>query len=147
MHQRQTQLGDLTEIHDSGDILGTQVPEAIESLIAQPQAAVAAEHGDGVVELVQRRLLHLDQAIELRLELQFAGLVAEQDEQTTQGVRLANDAHGAAVRQGPHFVVGRMGQAIEVEFARFERRIIRRFGRAALLAQTIEPFAVRRPFG
>ena len=89
---------------------GRDVPELLEGLVVQPQAAVGAEHRHGVGELVERRLLHLDQGVVLGLQLQLVGDVGEQQQQAAHRVRLAHDPQGAAVGQAPH-VVGRGGRA------------------------------------
>ena len=62
------------------------------------------EHRNGVVQLVQRRLLHLDERVVLRLEFQLAGDVGEQQQQAAHRVRLADDLQRARVGQAPHVV-------------------------------------------
>ncbi len=92
MDQRQAQFGHLTEIHHRRHVVRRDIPELVERLVAQTQTAVAAIDRYGVVELVERRFLHLDQAVELGGQLQFAGLVGKQDQQAAERMRLADDA-------------------------------------------------------
>ena len=50
----------------------------LERRIGQPHAAVAAEHGDGLGEIVERLALDADQRIEPPLEIEPLGDVVEQ---------------------------------------------------------------------
>jgi len=66
-------------------------PEALEGLVEQPQPGVGAEHGHGVGELVECRLLHLQLVIELGPETQFRRDVGKDHHQAAARVGLAAD--------------------------------------------------------
>ena len=76
---------------------GCDVPETSEGLIMQPQPPLRAEHRHGIVQLVERGLLHLNLSVVLRLEPKLAGDVAKQEYQTAKRVRLTHHAQGAAI--------------------------------------------------
>ena len=67
----------------------------------QAQAPVGAEHGDGLAQVVERRLLHVDQPVELGLQREFVGDVLEQQQHAAQRMALARHAQDAAVGQVP----------------------------------------------
>ena len=60
-----------------GERLGRKPPHAGEGGIVQPQAAVAAEHGDAFGEIVERFALNADQLFEAPLEIEPLGDVVE----------------------------------------------------------------------
>ena len=70
----------------------------------QAQAAIGAEHHDGFAQVVERRLLHVDQAVEFRLQREFVGDVLEQQQHAAERVALARNAQDAAVGQVPEIL-------------------------------------------
>ncbi len=120
------------------DLRGRHVPEPGEGLVVQPQPPVRAEHRHRVGELVERRLLHLDQRIVLGLELQLVGDVAEQQEQAAHRVRLAHHLQRAAVGHAPH-VVGAGGQLlVAVELPGLPLGVVGGLRQPPALAQAVQ---------
>jgi hypothetical protein len=105
---------------------------------------VRAEHGDGVVQLVQGRGLDLDLGVVAAAQLQFVGDVREQQQDAAQRVGLAHHPQGPAVRQGPAVVRRGLGGAVEVQLPGLPARIVDDLGQLALLAQPVQQFGVGR---
>ena len=122
-----------------------QVPDALERAVVQLEPAVAAEHGDRLVQVVEGGALRLDQRIEARLQVELDGDVLEQQQQAAHRVTLAGDRQRAPVREGPLVLF----HAVEVEIvgnllgAPFG--IVRAAGNLAALAQPVEQLAMVRP--
>ena len=72
----------------------------------EAQPPVAAEHGHRLGEVVQRLALHADQGIVAPLEIEPLGDIVEEVDHPPFRVGRGDDAHGAAVRQMPHVLLG-----------------------------------------
>ena len=144
---RHAQLDHALEV--AGRLQGVRrdVPERLERLVVQAQAAVRAEHRDGVVQLVQRGLLHLDQGVVLGLQAQLAGDVGIDQQHAAQRVRLAHHLQRAPVGQVPE-VVGLGPQVLVAgELRGLPAGVVDGLGQAAALAQAVQHLAVGRPLG
>ena len=98
-HGRLAQGRDRVEIPGRGQGLTRHAPESVEGLIVQTQPPVRAEHGDGVIELVEGRGLDLDLGIEPAAQLQLIRDIREQQQDPAQRMGLAHDPQRPAVGQ------------------------------------------------
>ena len=147
MQAGQAELDHAFEVHDLAQGLAGNVPEPLEGLVVQPQAPIRPEDRDGIVQLVEGGLLNLDQAVVLGLQAKLAGDVREEQDDAAEGVGLANHPEGAAVRQAPELVRGRVELAVALEFRRLPAGIVRRLRQAPALAQPVEDLAMGWPLG
>jgi hypothetical protein len=100
-------------------------------------AAVAAEHRDGLGEIIERFTLHPDQAVKSPCEVQTFGDVVEQIGHPAFRIRRGDDTHCAAVRQIPGVLFrfdGAIG-LVQLGLPGPEIRLFRNFARGA---QSIE---------
>ena len=89
------------EVRAVVELRALQLPQLGERVVVQAQAAVGAEHHHRFAQVVERRLLDVDQAVEFRLQREFVGDVLEQQQHAAERVALARHAQDAAVGQVP----------------------------------------------
>jgi hypothetical protein len=142
----QAQLFDPIEVGRGGELEPAHAPEALERGVVQLQPSVRREHRHRVGELVERRLLDLDQRSELGLEPQLVGDVREHQQEAAPWLRLAHHLERPRVGQPPEVLGGREG-LVCAELRRPPPPIVRALGRPAALAQPVEKLAVGRPLG
>ena len=144
---RHAQFDDPLEVDPLDQVVLADGPEAGKGLVVQPQPAVGAEHHDRVVELVERRLLHLDQGVVLGAQPHLAGDVRIEQQQAAHRVRLADQPQGAAVGQRPAVV--RLGSEglVAGQLGGLPLGVVGRLGKPLALAQPVEDLPVCRPLG
>ena len=142
---RLAQFGNGVEIPRLLQPLGRQVPEGLERLVVQPQPPVRPEHRHRVVQLVQRRRLHLKLGVEPAPQAQLARDVRKQQQNPAQRMRLAHDPQRPAVWQRPAVVGGRLSRLVELQLADLPARIVDDLGQHPTLAQPVQQFGMGRP--
>jgi len=112
--------------------------------IIEAQPPVAAEHRHRLGEVVQRLALNADQGVVAALEIEPLGDVVEQVDHAAFGIGRGDDAHGAAVRQMPHVLLGldRPVGVVERALPLAEVLLVRELARGA---QPIEHGRIGRP--
>jgi hypothetical protein len=129
------------------ELMRLQPPDAGEGRIAELEPAVAAEHGDAFIEMVEGFALNLDQGVVGALEPQRVRHILIADGDAAERMGGGHHAQGRAVRQMQQ-LLHRMqqGEQLAHQLALVFREV-GIFGDAAALAQRLQHLVQRRLAG
>ena len=114
-----------------------EAPQRRESRVRQAHAAVRPEHGDALGKIVERLALHAHRRLVAAFEVDLLGQVLEHPGDAAIGLRIGDDADGAAVGQVPPMFL-RIDGTVGGEQVLLPAPPFRLLGDLAVAAQPVE---------
>ncbi len=137
-------LDDLADMRLALAVTLRQLPHLRVGGIGKLQAAVAAEHGHRLVEIVERLALHLDHRVVGPLERELVGDLLVDEGEAAEGMGRDDQAERAVVRQVQQLLLRLDQRGEHTELLALEGAEIGVFGDAPALAQPLQHFVQRR---